>query len=81
MGDEGFGEGDGGALLAEVIVGADQPFFIVGVIVNLVGLDEIGHHVGVIDPGGGFLLPGGVIKAAKFGVDVAGHVPHVGDAG
>ena len=81
VGDEGFGEGDGGALLAEVIVGADQPFFIVGVIVNLVGLDEIGHHVGVIDPGGGFLLPGGVIKAAKFGVDVAGHVPHVGDAG
>ena len=37
--------------------------------------------MGVVDPGAGFLLPGGVLISLELGVGVAGHVPHVGDAG
>lgn len=81
MSDEVAGEGDGFLGLPEFVVGADEPLFVVGVVVNLVGLDEILDHVSVINASGGFLLPGSVVEAAKLGVDVAGHVPHVGDAG
>ena len=49
------------------------------VVVDLPRQNPIADHVGVIDAGGGFLVPGGVGIALKPRIDVAGHVPHVGD--
>ena len=58
-----------------------KPFVVVSVVVNLVRHDAVLRHVGVVDAGGGFLAPGGVMKALELGVDMPGHVPHVRDAG
>lgn len=52
-----------------------------GEVVDLVWEDAVSDHLGVIDAGGGFLLPCGVVPAFEVAVDVTGHVPHVGDAG
>ena len=60
---------------------ANQPFVVVRVVVNLVGQHAVANHVGMVHAGRGFLLPGGVGVAVQVGEDVAGHVPHVGDAG
>ena len=68
------GTADGGEVAAE-------PLVVMSVVVNLVGHDAIPRHVGVVGAGGGFLAPCGVMVALKLGVDVAGHMPHVGDAG
>jgi len=65
---------DGGEVAAE-------PFVVVGVVVDLVGHDSILPHVGVVDAGGGFLTPGGGVVTLELGVDMAGHMPHVRDAG
>jgi hypothetical protein len=53
----------------------------VGEVVDLVREDAVSDHLGVIDAGGGFLLPCGIAPAFEVAVDVTGHVPHVGDAG
>ena len=67
--------------MAEGIEIADEPLVIVGEIVDLVGHDPVADEMGVIDPGRGLLLPGGVGVALQLRIGVAGHVPHVGDAG
>lgn len=74
-------EFNGAAGVAEENQIADEPFVVVGVVVNLSGEDAVAEHVGVIDAGGGFLLPDGVGIAVEFGIGMSGHVPHVGNAG
>ena len=79
--DHVLGQGDGVVHAAEVVEVAREPFVVVGEVVNLIRHHAVAHHVGVVDPGAGFLLPGGVLIALELGIGVAGHVPHVGDAG
>ena len=81
VGEEGFRHIDAVADLTEVGEVAGEPLVVVGVVVDLVGKEKPLLQVGVIDAGGGLLLPGGVMEALFLGVDVSGHVPHVGDAG
>ena len=64
---------------AQFVEGAHQPFFIVSVVVNLVGQDPVFDHVGVIHACACLLLPGGIVKAFELGKRVPRHVPHVGD--
>ena len=58
---------------------ADQPLVIVSIVVDLVGQDSVTHHVRMINAGRGLLLPGCILVAMEFRVDVPGHVPHVCD--
>ena len=60
---------------------AGEPFVVVGEVVDAIGHYAIAHHVGVVHAGAGFLLPSGVVVAFEAREDVAGHVPHMGDAG
>ena len=39
---------------------ADQPLIVVCIVVNLIGKNAVAKHVGVVDAGRGFLLPGGI---------------------
>ena len=79
VGDEAFGHGEGilGAADGDPVSG--EPFVVVGVVVDLVGKDAGFEHPAVVDPGGGLLVPGGVLVAFEIRVGVPGHVPHVGD--
>ena len=51
------------------------------VVMDLVGHYAVMDHVGVVNAGGSFLLPCRVGITVERGICVAGHVPHVGDAG
>ena len=79
--DHVSGERHGVVGTAKVVEVAREPLVVVGEVVDLVRQHAVAHHVGVIDPGAGLLLPGGVVVALELRVDVAGHVPHVCDAG
>ena len=41
----------------------------------------VAHHVGMIHAGTGFLLPRGIVVSLQARENVAGHVPHVSNAG
>ena len=60
---------------------ASEPFVVVGEIMDAIGHHAVAHHVGVIHTRAGFLLPSGIMVAFEAGKNMAGHVPHVGDAG
>ena len=79
--DHVLGQGDGVVHATEIVEVAREPFVVVSEVVNLVRHHAVAHHVGVVDPGAGFLLPGSVLVTLKFGIGVAGHVPHVGNTG
>ena len=79
--DHVSGERRGVVGTTKVVEVAREPLVVVGEVVDLVRQHAVAHHVGVIDPGAGLLLPGGVVVALELRVDVAGHVPHVRDAG
>lgn len=79
--DHIFGEVHGVIGAADVDEVADEPFVVVGEVVDLVGEDAVAHHVGVVNTGGGFLLVDGIFVAFEAGIDVARHVPHVSDTG
>ena len=64
-----------------VVEVACEPFVVVREVMNLIGHHAVTHHVGVIDPGAGFLLPGGIVIALESRENVTGHVPHVRDTG
>ena len=81
VGEKGVSHGEGCFGVAEVDEVTAEPFVVVGVVVDLVGEEEVLDHVGVIDAGGGFLGAGGVFVLVDLGIDVAGHVPHVGNGG
>ena len=63
----------------QVLQVADQPFVVVGEVVDGVRQDHVAHHVGMVGPCRGFLVPGGVEVLFEIGIRVARHVPHVGD--
>ena len=60
---------------------ATEPLVVVRVVVNLVRHDAILLHVGVVDASRRFLTAGGVMVALELGINMAGHMPHVSDAG
>ena len=72
-------EGHGVVRAADVDQVADQPLGVVRVVVNLIRQHAVVHHVRMIDAGRRLLLPGGVRIALQIRIDVARHVPHVGD--
>ena len=59
---------------------ATEPFVVVSEVVDLVWQHAISHHVGVVDPGRGFLLKAGILVPFQSRINVPGHVPHVGDS-
>ena len=79
--DEALREAEGVLHAAEFVEVPHEPFLVVGVVVNLIRQDVAADHVGMIDAGAGLLLPYGVVEALQLREGVAGHVPHVGDAG
>jgi len=79
--EEGFCHGNGGGSVSEVGEVAGEPLVVVSVVVDLVRNEEVFRHMGVVDAGGGLLLPSCVGVAVELGVDVAGHMPHMGDGG
>ena len=64
----------------KVVEVADEPFVVMGEIVDLIGHDTVAHHVRMIDTGTCLLLPGGVMVTLKLRINVPGHMPHMGDA-
>lgn len=81
VGEEGLRHFNCGGGVAEVGVVLREPLVVVGVVVDLIGQEIVLLHVRVIDRGGGGLMPGGVVEALCLGINMTGHVPHVGDAG
>ena len=81
VGEERLGHGYGGGGITKVTKVAREPFVVVRVVVDLVGDEEMLGHVCVVNTGGGLLAKDGIVIALGLGVDVSGHVPHVGDAG
>ena len=79
--DHVSGERHGIVGTAKVVEVAREPLVVVGEVMNLVRQHTVAHHVGMVHPGAGLLLPGGVVVALELRVNVAGHVPHVRDAG
>ena len=59
---------------------ATEPLVVVRVVMNLVRHDAI-LFVGVVDASRRFLTAGGVMVALELGINMAGHMPHVSDAG
>ena len=55
--DHVLGQRDGCRRSSDVEPIADQPFVVVGIVMDLVGHDPIADHVRVIDARRGFLLP------------------------
>ena len=81
IGEEAPGHSEGIVGPAQVHPVTAKPLVVVGVVVNLVGENTARDHIVVIGAGGGLLGEGGVVPALELGVDVAGHVPHMGDPG
>ena len=76
-----FGHGEGTIYPASVAEVASEPFVVMGKIMDAIRHHTVAHHVGMIHAGTGFLLPRGIVVPLEAGENVAGHVPHVGDAG
>ena len=75
------GHGKGIVHATEVVQVANEPLAVVGEIVNLVWIDMCPDHLCMVDTHRSFLLPDGIVPPLQFGVDMSGHVPHVGDPG
>ena len=75
-----LGQADRFASTSHVEQVATEPFVVVSEVVDLVWQHAISHHVGVVDPGRGFLLKAGILVPFQSRINVPGHVPHVGDS-
>ncbi len=73
--------GDGVANTADMAEARAEPLVIVCVVVNLERHHPVADHVSMVDPGGAFLLIGGVGISLQPGVGVARHMPGVCDPG
>ena len=60
---------------------ANEPLIVVREVVDLVRQHQVFHHVRVVDPGRGLLLPGGIVVALELGENMPAHMPHMGDRG